>query len=202
MVCPGPTNVDLAPASHWRDADSYAFVGALPPAGCAWEFLRRNLDYQKSWRALCSETNPSSEANSDAAVWGLVRFESPERDARSANVFWHRSISREVLPVIATKCEPADQQPKVSLDRLQCRVTVHTDRAGELHILFAEDGRFLQLDVQGLQAIETARLTTEIVLSPRLLSARVQSVRRFADLVAHRCLRTCLYLENVAPPVG
>jgi hypothetical protein len=72
-------------------------------------------------------------------------------------------------------------------------MTVHSGRAGEQHILFAEDGRFLQLDVQGLQPIETARLTTEIVLSPRLLSARVQGVRRFADMVAHRRLRACLY---------
>ena len=186
-------NVDIVHASQWRDADNYAFVSALPSAGCAWEFLRRNPDYQKAWRAFSSEAHPSAEENSDAAVWGLVRFEFPEHDARSANVFWHRSLSHEVLPVIASKWESADQHPKLSLAGLQCRMTVQSGRAGEQHILFAEDGRFFQLEVQGIQAVETGRLTTEIVLSPRLLSARAQAVKRFSDMVAHGRLRACLY---------
>lgn len=193
MVCQSPTNADIAPASLWRDADSYAYVRTLPPAGCAWEFLRRNPEYQKAWRNFRSKANPSLEETSAAATFGLLRFETPERDARSANVFWHRSICRDVLPVVATKREPADRRLKLSFGRLQCRMTVHRSRPGELHILFAEDGRFLQLEVRGLPTIGSANLTTEIVLPPRLLFARVQSVKRFADLVATSHLRPCLY---------
>ena len=192
MLTASSINVDSA--QTWRDADNYAFVGSLPSAGCAWEFLRRNPDYQKAWRAFASKANPSSEPNPDPTIFGLVRFESPERDARSADVFWHRSLSREVLPVTAWKPEPAHHcYPRLSLDGLQCRMVVQSGCAGEHHILFAQDGRFLQLHVQGPQAIETACLTTEIVLSSRLVAPRVEALRRLADLVTHGRLRASLY---------
>ena len=80
MVWASATNVDIAHALQWRDADNYAFVSALPPAGCAWEFLRRNPDYQKSWRAFSSQTDLLSEETCGAAVRGLVRFGSPEHE--------------------------------------------------------------------------------------------------------------------------
>jgi hypothetical protein len=191
VLTPTPINVDSAHA--WRDASNYAFVSVLPPTGCAWEFLRRNHDYQRAWRSFASRATLSSEPESEPAVFGLVRFESPERDARSANVLWHRSLSREVLPVIALKPESADHYTRLSLIGLKCRVTVQMGAAAEQHILFAEDGRFFQVEVQGLQALETARLTTEIVFSPPLLAARVQGLKRLADIVTHRCLRACLY---------
>jgi len=112
MVRESPTNVDNAHRSRWRDAASYAFVGALPPDGCAWEFLRRNPDYQKGWRAFSAETKPLSEENIDPAVWGLVRFESPERDARSANVFWTPASLPSVIPLISLPPELADPNRK------------------------------------------------------------------------------------------
>jgi hypothetical protein len=191
MLTASPVNIDSEHA--WRDVENYAYVSALPPAGCAWEFLRRNPNYQEAWRTFDSKANRSSALESDPAVFGLVRFESPKRDARLANVFWHSSMSCEVLPVIASKLEPAYRYARFSLDELQCRTIVQHGRAGEQHILFAEDGRFFQLEVQGLRTIETARLTIEIVLSPRLVAARVQALKRFADMVTHRRLRPSLY---------
>ncbi|MGH9612650.1 MAG: transcriptional regulator domain-containing protein, partial [Bryobacteraceae bacterium] len=193
MVRVNPMNVEIAPTSQWRDANNYVFVSALPPTGCAWEFLRRNPDYQRAWCAFGSQADRSAGKNWDAAAWGLVHFESPERDARSANVFWHRNLSREVLLLDASKPEPLEKHPELSLDGMQCRMTVQSGQAGERHILFAEDGRSLQLEVHGHLPIETARLTTEMVWSPRLLAARAKALKRFADLVAEHRLRACLY---------
>jgi len=34
----------------WSDPGDYAFTSALSPAEWAWEFLRRNPDYQRQWR--------------------------------------------------------------------------------------------------------------------------------------------------------
>jgi hypothetical protein len=184
-------NVDVAHA--WRNADHYAYINALASAGGAWEFLRRNPDYQRAWRAFGRTPCHLPEGQSDAAAWGLLSFESPERDARSANVFWQRNLSREVLPINALSFAPAAQDMKLSLVGLKCRVAVQSGAEGAKHILFAEDGRFLQLEVQGLQAIEGAHLTTEIVLSSRLAAARVQALTRFVDLVTHRRLRPTLY---------
>src|ERR1700687_97278 len=136
------TDIGLAGTSLWRDSDKYAFVNSLPAAGCAWEFLRRNPDYQKAWLAASSEPLGSVGGSCDAAAWGLVRFASPDRDARLANVFWHRSVSREVLTVMASKNEHEEQIQKVPPSGLQCRVTIQAGRDGEQHILFAEEGRF------------------------------------------------------------
>jgi hypothetical protein len=187
------TDIDIAGTSGWRDSDKYAFVNSLPAAGCAWEFLRRNPDYQKAWLAARSEPLRSVGESCDAAAWGLVRFESPDREARLANVFWQRSVSREVLTVMASKSDHAEQIQKLPPYGLQCRVTVQAGRDGEQHILFAEEGRFFQLEVLGLQGLENVRLTTEIVLSPRQAAARVQALRRFSDMITHRRLRTLLY---------
>jgi hypothetical protein len=182
-------DIDIASTSEWRDSDKYVFVNSLPAAGCAWEFLRRNPDYQKAWLAAGSGPLRSVVA----AAWGLVRLESPDRDARLANVFWHQSVSREVLTLTALKSEHAERTQKLPPYGLQCRVTVQVGRDGEQHILFAEEGRFFQLEVHGLQGLENVRLTTEIVLSPRQAAARVQALRRFSDMITHRRLRTFLY---------
>ena len=189
----GATDTDIARTSEWSDPDKYAYVNSLPAAGCAWEFLRRNPDYQKAWLAASSEPLRSVGESCDASAWGLVRFESPDRDARLANVFWHRSVSREVLPVMASKSEHAEQTQKLPPYGLQCRVTIQAGRDGEHHILFAEEGRSFQLEVHGLQGLENVRLSTEIVLSPRQAAARVEALRRFSDMITHRRLRVFLY---------
>jgi hypothetical protein len=189
----GATDTDITRNSVWSDPDKYAYVNSLPASGCAWEFLRRNPDYQRAWRAISSEPHRSDGESAGAAAWGLVRFESPERDARSANVFWHRTVSRDVLPVIASRAEHLEQAEKIPLTQLQCRVTFQTGLDGEQHILFAEDGRFLQLEVHGLQGLENVRLTTEIMLSPGLSAARVRALKRFSDVITHGRLRAFLY---------
>ena len=189
----GAIDTDIAHNSEWSDPDKYAYVNSLPASGCAWEFLRRNPDYQRAWRAMSSEPHRSDGESAGAAAWGLVCFESPERDARSANVFWHRTVSREVLTVLASKSEHAEQIQQLPPYGLQCRVTVQAGRDGEQHILFAEEGRFFQLEVHGLHRLENVRLTTEIVLSPRQAAARVQALRRFSDMITHGHLRAFLY---------
>jgi hypothetical protein len=189
----GATDTDIARNSDWSDPGKYAYVNSLPASGCAWEFLRRNPDYQRAWRAMSSEPHPSDAESAGAAAWGLVRFESPERDARSANVFWHLTVNREVLPVMASRAEHLEQAAKIPLTQLQCRVTSQTGRDGEQHILFAEVGRSLQLEVHGLPSLENLRLTTEIMLPPRLAAARVQALKRFSDVITHGRLRAFLY---------
>lgn len=112
MVTGSPPRVDTGHGSQWRDAGNYAFVKALPSDGCAWEFLRRNPNYQKAWRAFCSQGNPLSEANPRATVLGLVSFESPERDARSARLFWTPASLPSVIPLISLPAELADPNRK------------------------------------------------------------------------------------------
>lgn len=54
-------------ASRWRFADAYDYLDDLPAADLAWEYLRRNPDYQNDFRA--ARRGMDHEALS--ARWGL-----------------------------------------------------------------------------------------------------------------------------------
>lgn len=69
----------------WQDAEAYAWATALPQTGFAWEFLRRDRDYQTAWHARIRTTSSAGSWVShdllarspdppDPGAWGLVRF--------------------------------------------------------------------------------------------------------------------------------
>ena len=58
----------------WRDAQAYDFGLSLSPAQWAWEFLRRNRDYQREWEAFMAVWNALEAAygrppNRDFCAW-------------------------------------------------------------------------------------------------------------------------------------
>ena len=56
-----------ADTSRWRFADDYAYLDTLCAADLAWEYLRRNPDYQNAFAA--ASQNPDAEGV--GARWGL-----------------------------------------------------------------------------------------------------------------------------------
>lgn len=76
-----PSGVD------WRSAAAYAYLNDLTPAEIAWEFLRRNPNYQREYRTAVSQI-PDEEKipDEEASLWGL-RFPGrpgPPRGQRAA----------------------------------------------------------------------------------------------------------------------
>ncbi len=63
----------MATQSAWQASEAYAFVDDLSTAQFAWEWLRRNDDYQRDYAALSKAEGPEKEAL--AALmrvrWGL-----------------------------------------------------------------------------------------------------------------------------------
>lgn len=57
----------------WRSEERYARLGALSPAELAWEFLRRNPDYQKAFRTWIEVGSAGTQGAEDApwSRWGL-----------------------------------------------------------------------------------------------------------------------------------
>ena len=51
----------MPPVLDWRSAAAYAYVDDLNPAGVAWEFLRRNSDYQRDYRADARDAGGHAE---------------------------------------------------------------------------------------------------------------------------------------------
>jgi hypothetical protein len=54
-------------ASRWRSADAYDYLDDLPAADLAWEYLRRNPDYQTDFQAA----SQSRDAERLSLRWGL-----------------------------------------------------------------------------------------------------------------------------------
>jgi len=79
-------------------------------AGFAWDHLRRNLDYGRSFEKLssCSASSENvatqyfrfeSEADKKAHKWGLECFESPRVTGLEALVFWRQDVFPGALSV-------------------------------------------------------------------------------------------------------
>uniref|UniRef100_E6VPU2 Transcriptional regulator-like domain-containing protein n=1 Tax=Rhodopseudomonas palustris (strain DX-1) TaxID=652103 RepID=E6VPU2_RHOPX len=60
----------------WRDPTNYGYLSDLNPAGLAWEFLRRNPEYENEVTA----SNPADDRAAAAltAHWGLRFPDSPK----------------------------------------------------------------------------------------------------------------------------
>lgn len=68
-------------SEHWHPGAAYLYALHLDALSLAWEYLRRNPDYQYDWRRR--RRNPGT-----AQRWGLRILEDPALDAREAQPTW------------------------------------------------------------------------------------------------------------------
>ena len=62
----------MPPVLDWRSAAAYAYLDNLSPAELAWEFLRRNPDYQRDYRAALRDAAGQAEFPEPLILrWGL-----------------------------------------------------------------------------------------------------------------------------------
>jgi hypothetical protein len=62
----------MPPVPDWRSAAAYAYLDELNPAELAWEFLRRNPDYQRDYRAAALDAAGQPEFPEPLILqWGL-----------------------------------------------------------------------------------------------------------------------------------
>ncbi|MGI8840615.1 MAG: transcriptional regulator domain-containing protein [Caulobacteraceae bacterium] len=73
---------ETMPKEDWRLPAAYDRAAQLDPAGVAWEFLRRNRDYQAAFDAASKDADLGTEG--PAARWGL-RFPGGPEPARRRN---------------------------------------------------------------------------------------------------------------------
>jgi hypothetical protein len=62
-------------SDDWRSEERYASLDDAPPSSLAWEFLRRNPDYQRDFEALKTRSAFSAEMAARAGPiqrWGLT----------------------------------------------------------------------------------------------------------------------------------
>nr|CUV27716.1 conserved protein of unknown function [Ralstonia solanacearum] len=68
-------------SDHWYPSAAYLYILHLDGPALAWEYLRRDPDYQSDWR----HRHKSPDV---AQRWGLRLLEDPGQDARDAHPAW------------------------------------------------------------------------------------------------------------------
>ncbi|TAL02580.1 MAG: DUF2285 domain-containing protein [Rhodospirillaceae bacterium] len=186
----------------WTDRKAYSWLTALPLRSFAWEVVRRLPAYGTAWaRAASMQTSEEIEPgfqvlilmreSTAATTWGLLGpLEDPRRDARTANVFWDPMVCPAVLPALALPTEGEGNIDLLPRGHSYRGALYEQVRTGRQHVLFAEQGRFLQLDVRGTPVLKAGRLLPDILSSAENVSARACAARQLTDLVRHRALRS------------
>lgn len=87
--------------SHWRSKESYDYLEGLSPEGLAWEFLRRNHNYQRDYNTLKSARRLSGSADL-AKNWGLQFLTDPSENALDGRVSWSPHANPGMIVITRT----------------------------------------------------------------------------------------------------
>ena len=98
--------------SRWRVKEGYDYLERLPPEGLAWEFLRRNANYQSDYKVGRSERR-SRDAADIAQRWGLQFLADPSQSILDKPVSWSSKADPAVLVLMRT---PDLFEPQMPLD--------------------------------------------------------------------------------------
>jgi hypothetical protein len=98
--------------SRWRVKEGYDYLEGLPPEGLAWEFLRRNANYQSDYKIGRSERR-SRDGADIAQRWGLQFLADPSHSALDKPVSWSPKADPAVLVLMRT---PDLFEPQIPLD--------------------------------------------------------------------------------------
>lgn len=174
-----------------NDPLSYEWMWKLPNLGWAWEFLRRDADYRAEYSENRKGDDVEGRLNGTKPDSGpLLRPVDPDRDARIADVFWHKDVCATVLPVKSVPAHSKEMSQHLPLGGMRCRVTVIVDNDIH-HVLYSEEGRSLQLEVHG--PLTEAALLTPALLQEQEAPGRLIAMRRLCDMLATHSLRPALY---------
>ncbi len=186
---------DMRNRFDWSLRGSYDYVIQLIHRDWAWEWLRRHPEFQMAWwksRDAFEITFSDStltiihaRANTSALKrWGCLYTDSPDIDARSANVFWLPSQNTGVLRMHAVPANAKLDTAIFDLCRQPCPVSLLTMPDGMQHLLFHGNGHGIQLAVSGASLLEPVYLLADSVLGRREVKPRIEALRRYNDFIA------------------
>lgn len=152
----------------------------LPNPAWAWEYLRRNPDYQRDFAAsqagrqtyihLATGCLLLRETRSwlDAQKWGLLSFEDPKIPASRANVFWRPdllagALKVQLYPIEDDAMRPDIDQDEIILSRIQTKRVVLETVDGIVHLLMGGDRFWIHLYCENARVVnDRARVGVQI----------------------------------------
>lgn len=177
----------------WTDDRAYDYTARLARREWAWEFLRRNADFRIAWRTAQLEYGlvgydagttmiVSQHEHPSLETWGLLYATAPDQDARMASVFWSPDIYTGVLRLTAFPLSARiDATPFLLRDIACASVLLEIPNAPQ-HLLFADNGRGLQLVVEGADVLRPVRLMTNSAPDVAYAAAQIRALHCFNDL--------------------
>jgi len=87
---------------NWRIAESYSYIFELAPQEIAWEFLRRNPDYQSCANTI--DLSSDEDTSHLAKFWGLRFLADPTLNAQETSIFWRPEICAYTVILDAGAC--------------------------------------------------------------------------------------------------
>jgi len=161
---------ETASAFDWRDGAAYAPLLGADRSLFAWEWLRRDREYRA---AACA-----GAGDAEAAEFGLVAFEHPDRSAPVARPLWRSDVHPLVLRV--ERGGDARTGDQFDVRRMSHVAALVANQAAE-HLLLSDGLRAVRLDgppgtfgaeplclrylLEGLASAEPALLTLQRFLA-------------------------------------
>lgn len=182
---------DCLPA--WRDRRHYDYTSRLSRREWAWEFLRRNCEFREAWRTCQLEYGivgydsgtmmlVSQFETPRLTEWGLLYCSAPDQDASLATVFWSPDLCSGVLRMAAFPLSARIDATPFLLRDISCASVLLDVPSGPQHLLFTENGRGLQLLVEGEDIVRPVRLLTDGAPQADCVSGQLHALRCFNEL--------------------
>lgn len=177
----------------WTNAEDYAWTDILTRREWAWEFLRRNPDFQAAWQIARLEYGiagytaqttfiVSQHQTPSLSQWGCLYCSSPEQDSREAAVFWLPDLCPSVLRLNAFAVTEKIEGTPFLLREITSPSIFLDIPVGPQHLLFIESGRSLQLVIEGADVTKLVRLMADGAPDRALAKPQVRSLQCFNDL--------------------
>lgn len=177
---------------------SLSYLRTLPKTRWAWEFLRRNPDYEADYarhmEGALSRINVDDgfellklkRAEPEAEKWGLLFFASTNQTALTAPVFWCESVSPQIITVDAQPLKDGDA--KGMFDRLfdlalfgSKRIHL-TDAIGNEHVLLQRGRRVVQMRCRGHTLLDGNVKLRFVLDGFGHIDAKFATIKRLAKL--------------------
>ena len=177
---------------------SLQYMRTLPKTRWAWEFLRRNPDYETDYGrhmegALSRKMGTEGleflklkRPEPEAEKWGLLFFTSPNQTALTAPVFWCETVSPQVITVEA---QPLNgDETKGMFDRLFDLALLRskrihlTDAEGHEHVLIQRGHRVVQMRCRGHTLLDGDVKLKFVLEGFGHIDAKFATIKRLAKL--------------------
>lgn len=118
-------------AAFVKDKNAYAYTDRLTDTDWAWEFLRRNPDYQKTFYEERGRPVPEikhasgvrlyrdRKGGSQSQNWGLAMLASPDLNALQTDIFWKQAALTHRVAATASRVQSSSAKSDLDLFRDQ-----------------------------------------------------------------------------------